>query len=337
MSQTRDIQAVLDSAQRLLLIAHVEPDGDTIGSTLGLGWALRARGYTVRFACEHPVPDDLCFLPGAEEFSCRRPSDEDAILVLDTADLGRIGAPYDAQAFAAVPVINIDHHVTNTRYGSVNLIRGASSTAELVLDLLVALDLPLDSQVATCLLTGVITDTRAFRTTSTSPDTLRAAVTLMEAGAPLVEITEAVYNRRPIEVLRLWGPALSKAQLTGSVLWTEISRDLLRQSGTTAEAADGLVNWLGSIDQAEAAAVFREEEDGSVVVSLRSRPHINVAAVALLFGGGGHPQAAGCTLPGPLPTARAAVLRALQEAIVRVLETQPPTSPDAQAATTQGV
>ncbi|MHB1293493.1 MAG: DHH family phosphoesterase [Anaerolineae bacterium] len=315
MSQTCEIRAVLEAARQLLLIAHVEPDGDTIGSTLGLGWALRAHGYRVRFSCEHPVPDELRFLPGADEFTCRRPSDEDAILVLDTADIARIGAPYDAQAFAAVPVVNIDHHVTNTRYGTVNLIRGASSTAELVLDLLPALDLPLDVTIATCLLTGIITDTRAFRTSSTTPASLRAAVTLMEAGAPLVTITEAVYNRQPIAVLRLWGPALSAAQLAGGVLWTEISRELLHRTQTTAEAADGLVNWLASIDQAEAAAVFREEEDGSVVVSLRSRPHVNVAQVALAFGGGGHPQAAGCTVPGPLAAAREPVLAALQRAV----------------------
>lgn len=317
MSQTSEIRAVLEAAQRLLLIAHVEPDGDTIGSTLGLGWALRTRGYSVRFSCEHPVPDELRFLPGADEFACRRPGDDDAIFVLDTADIGRIGAPYDAEAFASRPVVNIDHHVTNTRYGTVNLIRSASATAELVLDLLSELELPLDATIATCLLTGVITDTRAFRTSSTTPNSLRAAVTLMEAGAPLVQVTEAVYNRRPMGVLRLWGPALSAARLTGGVLWTELSVDLFRRTQTDAEAADGLVSWLASIDQAQAAAVFREEEDGSVVVSLRSRPHVNVAEVALAFGGGGHPQAAGCTVPGPLPTARESVLAALQRAVAK--------------------
>jgi len=312
-----EIIACLVRASKVLLISHVAPDGDTLGSALGLAAALRRRSIEVRLACADPVPAELRFLPGSEGFAARGRSDEDLIVVLDTGDLKRIGSLYSPESFAAVPVINIDHHVTNVFFGDLNWVEPRAATAELVLDLLLEWGIPLAKEIATPLLTGIITDTQGFRTSSTTAESLRAAITLMEAGASLPEISEAVFNRRSLATLRLWGMALAQAQFAEGVLWVEISREMLAQVDDPM-ASRGLANFLSTFAQARVAAVFREL-DGVVEISLRSAPGVDVSEVALRFGGGGHPQAAGCTVEGELARVRSQVLEALFE-VVRTAE-----------------
>jgi phosphoesterase RecJ-like protein len=316
LSQNRtlnDIRALLEQVQRVLIVSHIMPDGDTLGSALGLAWALRARGIEARLSCADEVPADFAFLPGLADYAVRPLTDEQAVLVVDSSDLERIGSIYGEAAFARVPVVNIDHHVTNLSFGNINLIVPKASTAELVLDVITFLEIPLDQRIATCLLTGVVTDTRGFRTSNTTADTLRAAVRLVEAGAPLSEITDAVFSHRSLDTLRLWGPALSNVQRRGRIVWAEITQEMLREAGVDISAAGGLVNFLSSFHEAQVAIVFRELEDGRVDVSMRAIPALDVSQVALAFGGGGHPQAAGCTVVGTLPDVRERIIAALQE------------------------
>ena len=304
------------------------PDGDTLGSALGLAWALRARGLEARLSCADEVPPDFFFLPGVEDYAARPLTDEQAVLTIDASDLERIGAIYGEAAFSRVPVVNIDHHVTNLLFGTINLVVPKASTAEVVLDLITFLGIPLDQPMATCLLTGVVTDTRGFRTHSTTADTLRAATRLVDAGAPLADITDAVFNHRSLDTLRLWGPALSGIQQQDGIVWVEITQEMLRAAGVGLEAASGLVNFLSSFQEAEVAVVFREMEGGKVDVSMRSVPTIDVSEVALAFGGGGHPQAAGCTVVGSLPDVRERIITALQRQWpVRSPETAPDREP----------
>jgi len=310
-----EIRGLVEKAHRVLLISHVMPDGDTLGSALGLAWALRKRGLEARLSCADPVPKQLRFLPGSREYAPRPKTDEDAILVIDSSDLERIGSIYDAEAFAAVPVVNIDHHVTNLHFGQINLVEPRAATAELILELVNYLDIPLDARIATCLLTGLVTDTQGFRIHSTTSDSLRAASTLMDAGASLAEIVEAAFNHRSLPMLRLWGLALASIQDSGGVFWTEISQDLLRRVGADQEASRGLANFLGTLDGAPISAVFRELQDGQVDVSLRSSVGVDVSRVALAFGGGGHTQAAGCLVRGALAEVRERLLAALRQAL----------------------
>lgn len=312
----RAIAEQLERVERVLVVSHISPDGDTLGSSLGLAWALRGRGLSVRLACADPVPPELNFLPGHEAYTADRPGDEQLILVVDASDLERIGRIYQAEAFAAVPVVNIDHHVTNLRFGDINYLDPKASTAELILDLLTAWGLPLDKVTATCLLTGMVTDTRGFRTNSATAEVLRATVRLVDAGASLPAIMDAVFNHRPMELLRLWGQVMTSAQVTDGVLWVEVSQEMLRQTQSTPAAAKGLANFMSTFDGPCVTVILRELETRQVEVSFRSRPSVDVSGVALAFGGGGHPQAAGCLVSGRLSDVRARVLAALQVAIL---------------------
>jgi len=320
MTNLQPIRAVLEGAQRVLVVSHVMPDGDTLGSGLALAWALRSRGVDVRLACADPVPNTLRFLPGVEGYVDRGLADEQVVVAVDCSDPGRMGHAFADQIWDHVPLINIDHHVTNTLYGTYQHVEATSSTAELMLELITLLGIPLDAgpagaPIATCLLTGVVTDTRCFRTSNTTAASLRAALTLMEGGASLTAVTDAVYNHLPLATLRVWGPALAQVQQLGGIVWTEVTQDMLRAAKLGPEASDGLVSYLSTFDEARVAVVFQEQEDGRVNVSLRSVPAVNVATVAAALGGGGHPQASGAMLPGPLATARERVLQLLRASV----------------------
>ncbi|HOG47366.1 MAG TPA: bifunctional oligoribonuclease/PAP phosphatase NrnA, partial [Anaerolineae bacterium] len=279
------LETLLRQAQRPLLIAHIAPDGDAIGSLLGLGWAMKELGRWPTLACADPVPESLQFLPGHDEIVSRRKGDEDVIVSLDSSDLLRLGSLYDQELFAALPVVNIDHHVTNVRFGSEQLIEPtAVSTSQIVYDLLRRLDWPVSPWSATCLLTGLITDTRSFRTSNTTAEALRTAVALIEAGAPLAEINGHLEHDIPMGVVTLWGRALSAARLQDGIVSVEVTRKLLRECGVSGGDASGLVSLVAGVRQAQIAVLFTEKPDGRVEVGLRSVPGVDVSGVALALG-----------------------------------------------------
>lgn len=300
MTDLSSVKRIVENTQKALLISHIAPDGDTLGAALGLARAFRKQGIEARLSCADPVPKELAFLPGSEDYAPRERTDEDAIFVIDVSDLERIGAVYEPASFAAVPVVNIDHHVTNQMYGDVNLIRERTSTAEIILEILDYLHISLDETIATCLLTGVVTDTQGFRTNNTSTDSLRAAVTLAEAGAPLTKITDAAFNHRPRSVIEMWGYGLSHYELSDDVIWCAIPREILQRVEPQARSSRGLINFMSTLDGVRVAIIFRELEEGLVDVSFRSVPGVDVSRVAAAFDGGGHPQAAGCLVQGTL-------------------------------------
>lgn len=310
-----EIASLVSGARRVLLIAHVMPDADTIGSALGLAWALRARGIEARLSCADPLPPDLRFIPGSEGFAARTRTDEELVFAIDASDPRRLGEVYDPEAFATARLVNIDHHVTNTQYGDLNLVADRSSTAELIYEVVRALGVPLDARIATCLLAGLVSDTCGFRTTNTTADSLRTAVALMEAGASLTEVSDGLFNHRSLDILPLWGAAFAAARVSGEIVWTEVTQDLLRKTGVDISAADGLANFFSTLDTTRVAVVFLEVAPGRFDVNLRSSADVDVSGVALALGGGGHPQAAGCQLDGSLAEVRERVLAALQEAL----------------------
>jgi phosphoesterase RecJ-like protein len=293
------------------------PDGDAIGSLLGLGWALHKLGKEHTLACADPVPDSFAYLPGSEAIVAHPEGNYDLVISLDCSDLKRIGVAYDQNSLRGVPIINIDHHVTNVGFGSVNWVDPSSAaTAQMVLMLIERLGVPLDSTIATCLLNGIVTDTHGFRTPNTTPAVMEAATKLMTAGASLPEITEQVFNRRPLAVICLWGRALNAVQLDGRIIWTEISQAMKHKCGLGSDSDDGLVSFLISACEADMGIVFTEKDDGTIDVSMRSMPGIDVSRVAMRLGGGGHPQAAGCNLSSSLAEARERVLAELRRSLL---------------------
>ena len=224
MSQATPSEMALEirQHQHVLIVSHVDPDGDTIGSSLGLALALRTLGIQVVLACQDPVADEVAFLPGVDEYQRHATGGQEAVIAVDASDLRRMGDVYEPDTMGSLPLLVIDHHVTNAGFGLVNLIENTSSTAEIVLKVIDALGVPVDETIATCLLTGVVTDTQAFRTSSTTPESLDVAQRMVRLGANLVDITNQTLNRRSLAMLSLWGRALAAAELRGGVVWTEL-------------------------------------------------------------------------------------------------------------------
>jgi len=309
---------LIHSAQRPLLICHISPDGDAIGSMMGLGLALRQIGLDPIMACSDPIPHRFRYIPGVETVVQDVSETFDLVISLDSSDLKRLGHFPQIPTFGSVPLLNIDHHLTNLSFGTVNLVDPhASSAAEVVLRLLEYMAVPLDADVATSLLTGIVTDTRGFRTSNVTIQVMEATVQLMQAGASLPYITHNGLNRRPTAVILLWRTALTLLHIEDRVIWTSIPLAMRRAVGYAGNGDAGLVSFLVSADDADVAAVFVEGEDGRVEVGLRAVPGFDVAQVALQLGGGGHALAAGCTLPGPLEEAQAQTLAALRADLAR--------------------
>ncbi len=306
----------LDQVEHVLIVAHVDPDGDAIGSALGLAWALRARGLRAHVTCQDPPPDSMTFLPGVGAFATRGPQERDELVIaVDTSTRRRMGQHYVDHNLGHRPLVVIDHHMTNVGYGDINLLADVPATAMLVLAAIDHLEIPLDPTMATCLLTGIITDTQGFRTSNTTPEAFAVAHRLMIAGARLTQITQWVFYRRAASTLPVWGAALSGATLNQGVLWAELPLDLQRQQGVGNSANSGLVNFFSTVREAQVAMLLTEQEDGIIDVSLRSKPGVDVSGVARAFGGGGHPQAAGCQVAGRLVEVRENLLEALHASL----------------------
>lgn len=299
----------LERAERVLLVTHVAPDGDAVGSLLGLGLALRAAGKQVSFACADPIPDTFRFLPACGEITDNPRGQFDLTIALDSADLGRLGKfgenlprPID---------LALDHHTTNPAYAELNLIdEAAASTAELVAELLEPLGLPLTRPVAECLLAGIITDTLGFRTSNVTAKTLALTHKLVTAGASLPEVYDLSFYKRSFAAMRLWGYGLSRMKLEDRIVWTTLTLNDKEQARYHGQGDADLVNTLTSVREADIAVILTERDDGRVKVSWRAVPGLNVATLAAAFGGGGHMAAAGAEIPGPLDEAAQRVLAA---------------------------
>ncbi|MBN1639890.1 MAG: DHH family phosphoesterase [Anaerolineae bacterium] len=303
------------SARRVLVVAHISPDGDAIGSLLGLGLALRRRSIDAVLACADPVPEQYHYLPHWESITAVPEGPFDLLVSLDSSDLRRLGHIYEPQILSDVPILNVDHHATNCQFGALNWVEpGAAATAQMLVRLVGVLGVAIDAEIGTCLLTGLVADTLGFRTSTTSPEVIETALDLMRAGASLTRVMDQIFGHRPVGLIRLWSLALQRLHLDGHVLWSEVTQDMRTRAAYTEDGDAGLVSFLITADEADMAVVFTEAVDGRIEVSMRASPAYDVSRVALSLGGGGHPQAAGCTLPGPLEAARERVLPCLHEA-----------------------
>ena len=315
-----DAAAAIRASQSIVLACHVNPDGDALGSMLGLALALISLSKEVVCLSEDGVPDILRFLPGTELVAKTTTlAVFDLALVVDSGDLPRVGATIQPLVGRAKRVVDIDHHVTAGAFGDIRVLDSrAASTAEIVYALLETLAIPITADIATCLFTGIITDTGSFRFQNVTPNTLRVAAKLLEAGAPPAHISENVFENRTFAATRLLGQALSSLTQTsdGQVVWAHITAKDFQELGATDQDTEGVVNYVRGVRGAEVGVLFREMEPGKIRVSLRSRESVNVAEIASRFGGGGHRMASGCTVELPLAEAERIVISAVQTALV---------------------
>ena len=294
------------AAQRPVILTHANPDADAVASALGMAELCAQLGHApvLVTAGDHALPENLCFLPGAE---CLLVSDDaaireaDLLILVDCADTSRLGPLF----YRLAPelerrreLLNIDHHVTNTRFGTLNLVvPEASATAEIISDIFQATGLAIERPVATVLLAGLYGDTLGLRTPSTTPGTLRAAAALIELGADLDTIVDNLFRLKPFSTVRLWGEALQRAEWRGALVWTAIYPDMIERAGAERAEAEGLVNFLAGVVGARASALLYQEEDGWRVSMRSLADDVSVSELAGRHGGGGHPRAAGCRLP----------------------------------------
>ena len=310
-------QAV-QAAESILLVTHVFPDGDAIGSLLGLGNALQSLGKSVDLAVDGGVPDFLDFLPGAEVVQAELAAGTwDLMISLDASDEERTGEVGAYGWVNSKTIINLDHHATNTLFGDIYLIDSQSvAAAEIVFHWLQKMEFALTEEIARPLLTGLVTDTLGFRISSVTANTLGIAQALMTAGASLSEVTQRVLDSRPFAVVKLWKEAMQSMTLAeNGVIFAEVTQEDYQHADVHSSVDISLAGFLIRVKESKVSVVFRETEEGDVTLSFRSKPGFDVSEIAFNLGGGGHKQASGATIPGPLADAKARVLTMLDEAV----------------------
>ena len=303
----------LQQAKHILLIAHVSPDSDAMGSLLGLAGVLRRLGKNVTPSCADAIHDRFDLLPGREEVVTQANGAFDLVVALDCGDEPRLGAIWTSLSAPRPFLVNIDHHISNTRFGQINWVEpSAASTSEMVLQIIDQLGLPLTQEVATCLLYGIVGDTLGFRTPNTTARQLEYAGRCMEAGASLYESIDQQFNRRSRALVCVWGKAIDAMQIKNHIAYTAISKAMRDACGMGVSDLN-LSSFLLSMNEVDRAAVLVEKDDGRVEISLRAKRGHNVSNAAVALGGGGHPLAAGATIDGPLDSAVKQVLLALKQ------------------------
>ena len=303
-------------AKRMALIAHVSPDGDTVGATLALRLAFLSLGKAVDVVCDGDVPRSMQFLPGFDAFlkpdQAQGPYDTAiAVDVSDRSLLGKSEAVFDSAQVRMV----IDHHATNPAYGDVNFIRGGESACCLLAyEVILALGVPMDVPMGTCLMTGLSTDTGHFQYPSTTEAALACAAHLRGLGVDISYITRMMYRTQPMERVNITRIAYNHMRfvLNGQVGVIELTRRDFEETGCTFGQADGLVNRALEVEGVRMAVLASERDEG-IKMSLRAVEPDTVNDIAQRFGGGGHAQAAGCTIHAPLEEAVAMVLSAMEE------------------------
>lgn len=297
---TDEVVAELRRRSSFMFASHVKPDGDTLGAGLALGLALKALGKRVGYFQQDPVPRNLRFLPGSEHVSRELPADlpADTLWVFcDMSDSSRAGE--FLPPIARENMLNIDHHLGNSRFAALNyILEREASTGTCVLRLLHAMKAPITPEIATCILTTIMTDTGAFMHTNTTADVLRMSAEMIELGADKPLITEEIFANKRYAATKLLGLALERSVLEddGRYCWTYVDQAMLDACHADGEDTEEIVQHLRAVEGVEVAALFKDY-DGAVRVSLRSSGRINVQAAASSLGGGGHFMASGLTFP----------------------------------------
>ncbi len=303
LETVKKIKDVFDCSKSVLIGTHEHPDGDALGSSLALYHALKAQGKQVTLYVPDIAPDFFVFLPGIEVFTTIKPkvASFDTVIVLDYTQLNRTNM--ENEVLVHPQTICIDHHYDNPKQTKHNLVvPEAAATAQILYELLVIFQIPVTPAIATCLLTGIFTDTGSFMHDSTTPDILEIAADLMTKGARLSHIAHETYQKKDLPGLRIWGRALSRIltnESTGASI-SIITYEDLKECGATFDDLSGVVSMINTLPQTKFAMLLVEYVPGKIKGSLRSEPHkqVDVSKIAKRLGGGGHKLASGFEIAG---------------------------------------
>jgi phosphoesterase RecJ-like protein len=306
------IKARIASAKRILVVSHVRPDGDAIGSLLALGLALQGAGKTVQMVLSDGVPASFRHLPGHEQVRKEPEGEIDLFITVDCADFRRTGKQFEN---FRKPDINIDHHVTNERFGQLNLIESeAVATAAILTDHLPEWGLPITPEVAAALTTGIVTDTLGFHTSNTTPAALRQTAVLMETGIDMPDLYSRALLRHSLAAARYWGAGLSSLKTDSGIAYATLTMADRKAAGYGGNDDADLINFISSIEDHKIGMIFVEQHDQHVKISWRAlQPGVDVSKIAKKFDGGGHAAAAGADIAGALEEVQQRVLQATRE------------------------
>ncbi|KJB87048.1 exopolyphosphatase [Paenibacillus sp. E194] len=313
----------IQEGNHFLVVAHVQPDGDAISSTLAVGWLLRQWNKSYVMVNENGVPNKLNYLPGSDQINVHAELENiaakpfDTVICVDCADYARIGKiaewiDKDAR------ILNIDHHPTNDHYGEVAVIReDAAATVEILFDMIASYGLSLDLDVATVLYTGLLTDTGGFRYSNTTPHVMTIASELLKQGVNGNDIADRLLEKMSMAQMQLIQRGLSRLAFSEDhrIGWLYVTPQDMQETGALNEDLEGLVNYPRNIDGVEVGLLFKQVDDTGVKVSMRSAGLANVAEIAKSFSGGGHVLAAGCKLTGTLEEVITIVIERVKQAL----------------------
>jgi phosphoesterase RecJ-like protein len=320
------IRNEINARTRFLLTSHARPDGDSIGSQLAMAFALEALGKQVRIINADPPPEHYYEFPGVDriEIAADVPAEaeSDAVIVMECGDLSRTGV----RGFEGRFIINIDHHVGNRMYGAVNWFdETAAACAEMVFDVIRALDVPLTTEIATHIYLVILTDTGSFHHSNITPRTFDICRQAVEAGVNPAAMARRIFDSNSFGKLKLIGALLDRMELVdqGRLAVLYMDDAMLDACGCTHNDTEGVINLPLTAREIQAVVFFKVASDGAVRVSMRSKYDVDVREVASVFGGGGHKNAAGFTVAGSLGKVRAELIDRLIRAIAEGLQTRP--------------
>ena len=293
------IKARLEKSKNIIIASHVRPDGDAIGSLLGLGLALHNAGKSVQMVLVDGVPASFRHLEGSELIVSAPSGEHDTFITVDSADFKRTGKIFEN---FGQPDINIDHHKTNENFGKLNLIEAEEvATAAILTNHLPEWGYEITKPIADALLTGIITDTLGFRTSNTNPSALRLCAMLMETGADMPDLYMRSLVKKSFPAARYWGAGLSSLEQKNGIVWGTLTLDDRKKAGYSGNDDADLINMISAIDGNKVGMIFVEQTINHVKISWRAlEPGIDVSPIAKHFKGGGHAAAAGADIPGAL-------------------------------------
>jgi len=282
----------IKESNNIVLISHLNPDGDALGSSLSMYNILKNMGKNVKVLNMSDLPPYLDFLPNYDKVTKTLPKQMDLMISFDCGSFDRLGISNRPKF-----LINIDHHISNTNYGDMNLIEDAASTSQVVFNILQANNIKIDTDSAICIYTALVTDTGNFQYESVTSEVFRVASELVKCGVKPEFVSKMLYERDRLSRLRFLAKALDTLELylDGKVGVVEVTNELMQKTGAVKDDTDGLVNMVRKLATVEVAIMLREEEEG-IKISLRSKNYVDVSKIAVKYGGGGHIRASGATI-----------------------------------------
>ncbi|QDH22899.1 DHH family phosphoesterase [Saccharibacillus brassicae] len=316
-----DARRFIEEHDDFLVVAHVQPDGDAVSSTLAVGWLLSRLGKTFTLINEGPIPQRMTYMAGAADIldmsRTERTRTYGNVICVDCADFKRVGLVSEWMEPEA-NMLNVDHHPTNDGYGTCTLIKAdAAATAEILYDLLASFELGWDREIAEMLYTGILTDTGGFRYSSTSPKVMQIASHLLELGVNGPDLADSLLEQLTKPQFDVLTIALGTLEMSGDgrVAWVHVTPEHMLQTGASNEDLEGIVNYPRNIQGVEVGVLFKVITDNAVKASMRSAGKVDVAAIAAEFGGGGHVRAAGCRMEGSLQEVTRKVIERIQQSL----------------------